>query len=93
MFRSVRGYPAGRDAIQRSADRAAFARDRLHVGGDRPRNLKKPPFWRVFLTCLATPCSEASRAILQAETPVNEAPIALLSPAIDCTQAATAREI
>jgi hypothetical protein len=55
--------------------------------------LQKSPFWRVFLTCLATPCSEASGAILQAETPFNEAPIGLLSPAIDCTQAATAREI
>jgi hypothetical protein len=138
MFRSVEGYPSGGNASQRSADRAAFARDRLHASGDRPRNLKKPPFWRVFLTCLATPCSEASRAILQAkrqstkrrsccsrarssasgrrppakfeeaavlagfphlprdacseasgailqaETPANEAPIVLFSPAIDC---------
>ena len=26
----------------------------IALGGDRPRNLRKPPFWRVFLTCLAT---------------------------------------
>jgi hypothetical protein len=65
----------------------------LHAGGDRPRNLKKPLFWRVFLTCLATPCSKASGAIFQAETPVNEAPIVLLSPVIDRIWAATAREI
>jgi hypothetical protein len=29
-------------------------------------------------------CSKASGAILQADTPVNEAPIVLPSPAIDC---------
>ena len=32
-------------------------------------------------------------AIFQAETPVNEAPIVLLSPVIDRIWAATAREI
>jgi len=33
------------------------------------------------------------RGYLQAETPVSEAPIVLLSPAIDCMQGATACEI
>jgi hypothetical protein len=42
--------------------------------------LKKPPFWRVFLTCLATHVPKR-RGYLWAETPVGEPQIVLLSPA------------